>query len=123
MANQSVEKFILVVGIIFIVWGINSIFTSFKDFFKSQQKLKDKPIDSYIQVIMIFVWLTGTFAVFAVVSGITFWEFLTLLVRPAAFGAGSARDELGEAPAESAGMSRDIPLTLDTFDLRMNSST
>jgi len=74
--QNFLEKFILVVGIFFIVWGINSIFTSFKDFFKSQQRLKDKPIDSYIQVIMIFVWLTGTFAVFAVVSGITFWEFL-----------------------------------------------
>ena len=25
---------------------------------------------------MIFIWLTGVFAVFAVVSGITFWEFM-----------------------------------------------
>ena len=70
------EKVILVLGIIFTVWGLRSVFGSVKDFFKSIDRLKDKPIDSYIQVIMIFVWLTGIFATFAVISGISFWEFM-----------------------------------------------
>ena len=70
------EKVILVFGIIFTVWGLRSVFGSVKDFFKSIDRLKDKPIDSYIQVIMIFVWLTGIFATFAVISGISFWEFM-----------------------------------------------
>ena len=70
------EKVILVLGIIFTVWGLRSVFGSVKDFFKSVDRLKDKPIDSYIQVIMIFVWLTGIFATFAVISGISFWEFM-----------------------------------------------
>lgn len=71
-----IEKFILVIGILFIVWGLSSVFRSIKDFFKSIERLKDKPIDSYIQVLMIFIWLTSIFAIFAVVSGISFWEFM-----------------------------------------------
>ena len=71
-----IEKFILVVGILFVVWGLSSVFRSIKDFFKSIDRLKDKPIDSYIQVLMIFIWLTGIFAIFAAVSGISFWEFM-----------------------------------------------
>ena len=71
------EKVILVLGIIFTVWGLRSVFSSVKDFFKSIDRLKDKPIDSYIQVIMIFVWLTGIFATFAVITGISFWQFMT----------------------------------------------
>lgn len=70
------EKLILVIGIIFTVWGLRSVLGSVKDFFKSVERLKDKPIDSYIQVIMIFVWLTAVFATFAAVSGISFWEFM-----------------------------------------------
>ena len=70
------EKLILVIGIIFTVWGLRSVLGSVKDFFKSIERLKDKPIDSYIQVIMIFVWLTAVFATFAAVSGISFWEFM-----------------------------------------------
>jgi len=71
-----IEKFILVIGILFIVWGLSSVFRSIKDFFKSIERLRDKPIDSYIQVLMIFIWLTSIFAIFAVVSGISFWEFM-----------------------------------------------
>ena len=70
------EKFILVIGISLVIWGLSSIFRSIRDFLKTFERLKDKPIDSYIQVLMIFIWLTGIFAVFAVVSGITFWEFM-----------------------------------------------
>ncbi len=71
-----IEKFILVIGILFIVWGLSRVFRSIKDFFKSIERLRDKPIDSYIQVLMIFIWLTSIFAIFAVVSGISFWEFM-----------------------------------------------
>ena len=71
-----VKKVILVLGITFSVWGLRSVFNSMKAYFKSVDRLKDKPIDSYVQVIMIFVWLTGVFAVFAVVTGVSFWEFM-----------------------------------------------
>jgi miniconductance mechanosensitive channel len=70
------EKIILVSFVVSIVWAIRSIFKSIKIFFKSIERLRDKPIDSYIQVLMIFVWLTGIFGILAIVTGISFWEFM-----------------------------------------------
>ena len=70
------EKLILVSVVISIVWAIRSVFKSIKIFFKSIERLRDKPIDSYIQVLMIFVWLTGVFGILAIVTGISFWEFM-----------------------------------------------
>jgi miniconductance mechanosensitive channel len=45
--------------IILSLWIIRSIFNSLKDYLKDQPKFKDKPIDSYIQVIMIGLWVYG----------------------------------------------------------------
>lgn len=70
------EKLILVSVVVSIVWAIRSVFKSIKIFFKSIERLRDKPIDSYIQVLMIFVWLTGIFGILAIVTGISFWEFM-----------------------------------------------
>ncbi|MFL2622319.1 MAG: mechanosensitive ion channel family protein [Flavobacteriaceae bacterium] len=70
------EKLILVSFVVSILWAIRSVFKSIKIFFKSIERLKDKPIDSYIQVLMIFVWLTGIFGILAIVTGISFWEFM-----------------------------------------------
>ena len=70
------EKLILVFVVVSIIWSIRSIFKSIKIFFKSIERLRDKPIDSYIQVLMIFVWLTGIFGILAIVTGISFWEFM-----------------------------------------------
>ena len=70
------EKTILVVGIALTIWGLKNVLNSLKIYFKTLSFLKDKPVDSYIQVFMIFVWLTGIFATVAIVSGISFLEFI-----------------------------------------------
>jgi miniconductance mechanosensitive channel len=70
------EKTILVVGIGLTIWGLRNILNSLKIYLKTLNFLKDKPVDSYIQVFMIFVWLTGVFATVAIVSGISFLEFI-----------------------------------------------
>ena len=71
-----IEKTILVVGIALTIWGLRNVLNSLKIYFKTLNFLKDKPVDSYIQVFMIFVWLTGIFATVAIVSGISFLEFI-----------------------------------------------
>jgi len=71
------EKTILVVGIALSIWGLRNILNSIKIYLKTLNFLKDKPVDSYIQVFMIFVWLTGVFATVAIVSGISFLAFIT----------------------------------------------
>ena len=70
------KKTILVIGIILTIIGVRSVLNSIKSYFKTLTYLKDKPVDSYIQVFMIFVWLTGVFAIVAIISGISFWEFI-----------------------------------------------
>lgn len=70
------QKVILVVGIITLVWGVKRLLSSLKQYFKTLSNFKDKPIDSYIQVIMIFVWLTGLFAAVAIIFNISIIEFL-----------------------------------------------
>ena len=66
------EKTILVVGIILTIWGLRNVLNSLKIYFKTLNFLKDKPVDSYIQVFMIFVWLTGIFATVPLCLGFPF---------------------------------------------------
>ena len=70
------QKSILVIGIFLLIIGVRSILNSIKSYFKTLIFLKDKPVDSYIQVIMMFVWLTGIFVMVAIITGISFWEFI-----------------------------------------------
>lgn len=56
------EIFGKIVGIYIVVlslWIIRSILKSIRDYLKQKQKYSDKPIDSYVQVIMIVLWLFG----------------------------------------------------------------
>jgi miniconductance mechanosensitive channel len=71
------KKTILVIGIILLTVGVRSILNSIKSYFKTLTFLKDKPVDSYIQVFMIFVWLMGAFSIVAIITGISFWQFIT----------------------------------------------
>lgn len=45
--------------IILSLWIVRSIMKAFRDFLKEKTKYNDKPIDSYIQVIMIVLWIFG----------------------------------------------------------------
>jgi len=53
--TKGVKFYIIVLSL----WIIRSIFNSLKDYLKGKEKYKDKPIDSYIQVIMICLWVYG----------------------------------------------------------------
>lgn len=53
--SKSVKFYIIILSL----WIIRSVFHSLKDYLKEQPKFKDKPIDSYIQVIMIGLWVYG----------------------------------------------------------------
>ena len=74
-----IEKGLQVFGIILTLWIARSVLNSVKDFLKTLPRFKDKPIDSYIQVFMIFAWIIGLFSAFAIITGISFWKFVTTL--------------------------------------------
>lgn len=74
-----VEKGLQVFAIVLTLWIVRSVLNSIKDYMKTLPRLKDKPIDSYIQVFMIFAWVIGILSAIAIITGIAFIHFITTL--------------------------------------------
>ena len=55
--------------IILIVWVFRSILRTTKNYLKTKEEFQDKPIDSYIQVLMIIIWVVGLMFIFSEVTG------------------------------------------------------
>lgn len=68
---------IFVIGL--TIWIVRSILRTFRDFLKSLDSFKDKPIDSYVQIFMIIVWVIGSIFMFSSITGKSIWTFLTAL--------------------------------------------
>lgn len=49
--------------VLLMLWITRTIFNSLRDYLKQKPKYSDKPIDSYIQVIMIVLWMFGIFVI------------------------------------------------------------
>lgn len=49
--------------VLLILWIVRTIFNALRDYLKMKPAYSDKPIDSYIQVIMIVLWLIGIFVI------------------------------------------------------------
>jgi len=65
--------------IVLIIWIIRSILRTFESYFKTLPRLRDKPIDSYIQVLMLFLWIIGFASILAVLINLSFLKFFTTL--------------------------------------------
>ncbi|MGC1473486.1 MAG: mechanosensitive ion channel domain-containing protein [Psychroserpens sp.] len=68
-----------VYGIILFIWIVRSILKTFEAYFKTLTHLKDKPIDSYIQVVMLFMWIIGIASILAILINLSFLKFFTTL--------------------------------------------
>lgn len=66
------------------LWIIKTIFNALRDYLKQNPSYRDKPIDSYIQVIMIVLWIFGFFIIVSKIFDINTGRML------GAFGAISA---------------------------------
>lgn len=55
--------------IILVVWICRSFLRSTKKYLKTQEEYSDKPIDSYIQVVIIFIWIIGFMFIFSELTG------------------------------------------------------
>jgi len=77
--ENIIEKGLQVFSILLTIWILRSVVNTFKDYFKTLPRLKDKPINSYIQVIMIIVWVIGILSAFAIITGIPFIQFITTI--------------------------------------------
>lgn len=77
--ERLVEKSLQIFGIVLTLWIARSLLNTLKDYFKTLPRLKDKPIDSYIQVFMIFAWIIGFMFAFVIITNTTIWKFITAL--------------------------------------------
>lgn len=78
-AEKYLENLFVIMSTILAIWIIRSILRTFRDFLKSLNSFKDKPIDSYVQVFMIFIWFIGAIMMFSFITGKSIWTFLTAL--------------------------------------------
>ena len=74
--EDIVEKVLKIIAVFLTLSIARSFFNSVRDYLKTKSSFKDKPIDSYIQVFMIFGWILGIFTMVAIVTGISFFQFL-----------------------------------------------
>jgi len=62
--------------VVFSIWTVRSLLKTVNDYLKTLDTFKDKPIDSYIQVVMIFLWLIGIIIIFSIITGKPLIKFL-----------------------------------------------
>ena len=58
---------------------VRALLKSLRDYLKTLKSFKDKPIDSYIQVIMIVLWFIGGVVILSILTGTEVGTFLTTL--------------------------------------------
>ncbi|OKL38440.1 mechanosensitive ion channel family protein [Pontibacter flavimaris] len=63
---------------------VRALLRSLKDYLKTTELFKDKPVDSFLQVISIFLYFVGGLLIFSLLTGKEVWAFIT------AMGAASA---------------------------------
>lgn len=77
--TAAIVKFLDLVVLLTVYHLVNSLLKTCRDIFRSSKGFKDKPIDSYLQVIQIFlIFIIGTLAV-SLLTGNSPWSFLVSL--------------------------------------------
>ncbi len=77
--STLVLKVLMILGVLLALVLVKSLLSSTKDYLRTLPHLRDKPLDSYIQVFMIFAWAGGILTVFAIITDTTIWKFFTAL--------------------------------------------
>ena len=76
---EFTEILLEVLGTLITIVFVKRLLNSIKDYLKTLSNFRDKPIDSYIQVIMIFIWFFGIMVIFSIISGKDIGTFLATL--------------------------------------------
>jgi miniconductance mechanosensitive channel len=63
-------RLVAVYIVLLVIWIVQSILRASRDHLKSKTEYSDKPIDSYVQVIMILLWILGAIIIVAKIMDI-----------------------------------------------------
>ena len=80
--------------IILFLWIIRTVFNALRDYLKQKPKYSDKPIDSFIQIVMIILWVLGVTVIISRLFEINQNELLTILGAISAIGILIFRDTI-----------------------------
>lgn len=72
-------KVVSIYIVVLVLWIIRTIFNALRDYLKLKPRYSDKPIDSFIQVIMIMLWVVGSTLIISKLFDIDKKELLTIL--------------------------------------------
>ena len=72
-------KMLEVYIVLWILWIIRTVFNALRDHLKQNPKFSDKPIDSYIQIIMIVLWVFGVIIIVSEIFDIDKKSLLAIL--------------------------------------------
>ena len=72
-------KLVEIYIVVLLLWIIRTIFNALRDYLKLKPRYSDKPIDSFIQVIMIVLWAVGLTVITSKLFNIDQKELLTYL--------------------------------------------
>src|SRR5690625_7004978 len=73
---NPVESVIEIYGVILTLWILRSFLRSIRDYASTKDALRDKPLDSYLQVIMIILYMMGGLLTFSLMTGTLHWIFV-----------------------------------------------
>lgn len=79
LLESVVEISLEVFSILLIIWILRGLVHTLRDYLNTKERFKDKPINSYAQVILIVVWTIGLLTLFAILTGIPFIQFITTI--------------------------------------------
>ena len=74
-----IENIFEALTVIVVLALVRALLKSLRDYLKTLKSFKDKPIDSYIQVIMIVLWFIGGIVILSIITGTEVGTFLTTL--------------------------------------------
>ena len=72
-------KLLEVYIVLWILWIVRTVFNALRDHLKQNPKFSDKPIDSYIQIIMIVLWIFGSIIIVSEIFDIDTKSLLAVL--------------------------------------------
>ena len=73
------QRIVNLVIVISVIWLVKSILQSIKDFLRTLTAFKDKPLESYVQIFMILIWIIAFVISFSIITGKPLLRFFTAL--------------------------------------------
>jgi miniconductance mechanosensitive channel len=74
--ENIISLIVHVLLVVFTIWTVRSFLKTIRDYLKTLDNFMDKPIDSYIQVVMIILWMIGLIIIFSIITGKPLVKFL-----------------------------------------------